>query len=41
MRQVLVVAAVIRRGDEILVSRRLDGADRGGQWEFPGGRLQA
>jgi len=41
VRQVLVVAAVIRRGDEILISRRLDGADRGGQWEFPGGKVES
>ena len=40
MRQVLVVAAVIRRGDEILISRRHDGAERGGQWEFPGGKVE-
>jgi len=40
VRQVLVVAAVIRAGDEILISRRLAGADRGGQWEFPGGKVE-
>lgn len=40
MRQVLVVAAVIRRGEEILISRRLEGAERGGQWEFPGGKVE-
>jgi 8-oxo-dGTP diphosphatase len=35
-----VVAAVIRRGGEILISRRLDEAERGGQWEFPGGKVE-
>lgn len=40
MRRVLVVAAVVRRGDAILVSRRHAGAERGGQWEFPGGKVE-
>jgi len=40
VRQVLVVAAVIRRDDEILISRRHHGAERGGQWEFPGGKVE-
>ena len=40
VRRVLVVAAVIRRGGSILVTRRLDGAERGGQWEFPGGKVE-
>lgn len=35
-----MVAAVIRRGDEILISRRHQGAERGGQWEFPGGKVE-
>ncbi len=41
MRRVRVVAAVVRRGDAILISRRLDGAERGGQWELPGGKVEA
>ena len=40
MRRVLVVAAVVRRGAELLVSRRHAHAARGGQWEFPGGKVE-
>jgi len=36
-----VVAAVVRRGSRILITRRHDHADRGGQWEFPGGKVEA
>jgi 8-oxo-dGTP diphosphatase len=35
-----VVAAVIRRGDAILVTRRPDRPGRPGQWEFPGGKVE-
>lgn len=41
MRRVRVVAAVIRRGDAILITRRLDRPGRPGQWEFPGGKVEA
>jgi 8-oxo-dGTP diphosphatase len=41
VRRVRVVAAVVRRGDEILVTRRRDTAERGGLWEFPGGKVEA
>jgi 8-oxo-dGTP diphosphatase len=37
---VRVVAAVIRRPGELLVSRRHAHAERGGQWEFPGGKVE-
>ena len=40
MRRLRVVAAVVRRRDEILVTRRPDRADRRGQWEFPGGKVE-
>lgn len=40
MRRIRVVAAVIRRGDRILVTRRADLVSRPGQWEFPGGKLE-
>jgi 8-oxo-dGTP diphosphatase len=40
VRKVRVVAAVVRRSGELLVTRRLDGADRGGLWEFPGGKVE-
>jgi 8-oxo-dGTP diphosphatase len=40
MRTVRVVAAVVRRGGRILVARRREGGERGGQWEFPGGKVE-
>jgi 8-oxo-dGTP diphosphatase len=40
MRRIRVVAAVIRRGDRILVTRRPDAPGRPGQWEFPGGKVE-
>lgn len=41
MKRLLVVAAVVRRGDELLVSRRPDRPGKPGQWEFPGGKVEA
>ncbi len=41
MRSVRVVAAVVRRGGRILITRRRDDAARGGLWEFPGGKVEA
>ena len=41
MKRVHVVAAVIARGDEILIARRPDHVHQGGKWEFPGGKLEA
>ncbi len=40
MQRVRVVAAVVRRGDAILVTRRPDRPGRPGQWEFPGGKVE-
>ena len=34
------MAAVVRRGDTILVTRRPDRPGRPGQWEFPGGKVE-
>jgi 8-oxo-dGTP diphosphatase len=41
VRRLRVVAAVVRRGDAILVTRRPDRPGRPGQWEFPGGKVEA
>ncbi len=41
MRRLHVVAAVVRRGHAILVTRRADRPGRRGQWEFPGGKVEA
>jgi 8-oxo-dGTP diphosphatase len=38
--RVRVVAAVVRRGDTILVTRRPDRPGKPGQWEFPGGKVE-
>jgi 8-oxo-dGTP diphosphatase len=40
-RRVRVVAALIRRGESILIQRRPEGAARAGLWEFPGGKTEA
>jgi 8-oxo-dGTP diphosphatase len=41
VRGIRVVAAVVRRKDAILVTRRPDRPGRPGQWEFPGGKVEA
>ena len=41
MKRLAVVAAVVRRGRSILITRRADRPGRPGQWEFPGGKVEA
>jgi 8-oxo-dGTP diphosphatase len=40
VQRIRVVAAVVRRGDALLVTRRPDRPGRPGQWEFPGGKVE-
>jgi len=40
VKTIRVVAAVVRRGGRLLVTRRPDRGERRGQWEFPGGKLE-
>ncbi len=40
MKRVQVVAAVVRRGQAILVTRRRDHPPARGKWEFPGGKVE-
>lgn len=40
MAAIVVAAAVIRRGDEVLITRRQKGQHLAGFWEFPGGKLE-
>ncbi|HVZ76574.1 MAG TPA: (deoxy)nucleoside triphosphate pyrophosphohydrolase [Gemmatimonadaceae bacterium] len=41
MALIRVVAAVIRRGEELLVCQRPPEKRHGGLWEFPGGKCEA
>ncbi len=41
VRRACVVAAVVQRGGRVLITRRREGAERGGLWEFPGGKVEA
>ena len=40
MTTTVVTAAVIERGDRVLVTRRLKGTHLEGFWEFPGGKCE-
>ncbi len=40
MTRIVVTAAVVRRGDTYLVTRRLKGTHLEGLWEFPGGKCE-
>ncbi len=40
MRRIRVVAAVVRRAELLLVTRRPDRPGARGQWEFPGGKVE-
>ena len=37
---ITVVAAIIRRADKILITRRFDDVHLPGYWEFPGGKVE-
>jgi mutator protein MutT len=37
---IVVAAAVVGRGDTVLVTRRLEGTHLAGLWEFPGGKCE-
>ena len=37
---IVVVAAVIRRGESVLLCQRPQGGHLAGRWEFPGGKLE-
>ena len=39
MLPLIATAAVIRRGETVLITRRPEGNSHGGMWEFPGGKL--
>ncbi|MGB1840945.1 MAG: NUDIX domain-containing protein, partial [Longimicrobiales bacterium] len=39
VKSIRVVAAVLRRGDALLVGRRPESKRHGGMWEFPGGKI--
>lgn len=41
MKSIHVAVGVIRRHDQIFISKRLDHLHQGGRWEFPGGKVEA
>ena len=40
MTTIIVVAAIVERGDTILITRRQPGVHLAGHWEFPGGKCE-
>ena len=38
---ITVTAAILRKGDMVLLTRRKQGQRMAGYWEFPGGKLEA
>jgi 8-oxo-dGTP diphosphatase len=38
---IIVAAAVVERGGQFLLTRRLGGTHLAGHWEFPGGKIHA
>lgn len=40
MRNVYVVAAIIKSEGKYLITKRLLGTNNGGKWEFPGGKIE-
>ena len=40
MKVIEVTAAIIRRGERVLVARRAEGKHLAGYWEFPGGKVE-
>ena len=40
MKHISVCAAVIARGDTVLVTTRPPGQEMSGRWEFPGGKIE-
>ncbi|MGE5559759.1 MAG: (deoxy)nucleoside triphosphate pyrophosphohydrolase, partial [Chloroflexota bacterium] len=40
MQQLVVTAAIIERGDDILITQRKVGTSQGLLWEFPGGKVR-
>lgn len=39
MLPLIVTAAIVRRQDQVLITRRMETGTHGGMWEFPGGKL--
>lgn len=37
----IVTAAIVRRQQKVLITRRPEGSRHAGRWEFPGGKLEA